>query len=112
MNIGIDIIEVKRIEKLIKNKRFLNKIFTPQEIAYCKNKKNFSQHYAVRFAAKEAVWKAAGEKSLAHRDISIKNTQNGKPEIIFPKKFLKLQKKISISLSHTKEFAAAVAVCL
>ena len=109
MNIGIDIVEVKRIERLIKNKRFLNRIFSENEIKYCSNKKNSAQHYAVRFAAKEAVWKAFKNKKLAHKNISITNKKDGTPEVLI---FNKLQKKILISLSHTKQFAIAVAVVL
>ena len=50
--IGIDIIETKRIKKLIKNKRFLNRVFSKEEIEYCESKKNKEQHYSARFAAK------------------------------------------------------------
>lgn len=110
MSIGIDIVEVKRIAALIKNKRFLNRIFTDKEIEYCSNKKNSAQHYAVRFAAKEAVWKAIGNSNLTHKKISIRNTKNGKPEVVLPHELKNLQNKISISLSHTKDFATAVAI--
>ncbi|MCX7910461.1 MAG: 4'-phosphopantetheinyl transferase superfamily protein, partial [Endomicrobia bacterium] len=53
--IGIDIIETKRIKRLIKNKRFIERVFSIEEIKYCENKKNRAQHYAARFAAKEAI---------------------------------------------------------
>ncbi|MFN3967013.1 MAG: holo-ACP synthase, partial [Endomicrobiia bacterium] len=79
MNIGIDIVEVKRIAQLIKNKRFLKRIFSEDEIKYCSSRKNSSQHFAVRFAAKEAVWKALSDKKLTHKDINITNKKNGKP---------------------------------
>ena len=61
--VGTDIIEVARIEKLIKEKgdKFLNKIYTQREIDYCESKgPNKYQHYAGRFAAKEAITKAIG----------------------------------------------------
>lgn len=116
MNIGIDIEEVARFQKLVRNKRFLEKVFTEQEIRYCKSKKNPSQHFAVRFSAKEAAWKALSEflhktkKKLSHRDIGVKNNMTGKPEITLPREFLKISKKLALSLSHTRTHVVAVAV--
>lgn len=107
MEIGIDIVEVKRIARLIKNKAFLAKVYTPQETAYCSNKKMKAQHFAVRFATKEAVWKALGKESVALRDIEVKNLSNGKPVVLIKNK---PAKNISISLTHTTNYAAAVAV--
>jgi holo-[acyl-carrier protein] synthase len=77
------------------------------------SKKNAAQRLAVRYAAKEAVWKALSAVKrgpLSHRDISVKNGPDGKPLVILPAVMKKLQKKIRISLSHTKEYAAAIAV--
>ncbi len=107
MNIGIDIVEVGRIAKLIKNKAFLKRVFTAQEMAYCSAKKNKAQHFAVRFAAKEAVYKALGQAALALTDIGVKNQPSGKPEV-----YIKGKRKsgIAISLTHTDSYAAAVAV--
>src|SRR3989339_1511684 len=108
---GVDIIEIRRIKKtILTNKRFLKKVYTPSEIAYCNSKKNKWQHFAVRFAAKEAVWKALGKKDIWHRDIMVKNAEDGKPEVILSQKYKKLQNKISLSLSHTDEYAAAIAI--
>jgi len=107
MKIGIDIIEVKRVAKLIKDKAFLNRVYTPREIEYCKNKKNFAQHYAVRFATKEAVWKALGKNNIPLRDISVTNKSSGKPEAVVQGK---KRKNIDISLSHTDNYAVAVAI--
>ena len=113
MEIGIDIEKVSRINKLIKNKRFLKKIFSEEEINYCMSRKNAAQHFSVRFAAKEAVWKALSsvkKGSLTHKDISIKNNPAGKPVVILPAIMKKLQKNICVSLSHTDEYAAAIAI--
>ncbi len=107
MEIGIDIVEVNRIAKLIQNKAFLKRVFTPEEIAYCSKRVNKSEHYAVRFAAKEAVWKALGMSGISLKNISVKNRPNGKPEALIKGKKMK---DISISLSHTENYAAAVAV--
>ncbi|MEW6040770.1 MAG: holo-ACP synthase [Elusimicrobiota bacterium] len=113
MEIGIDIEKVTRINKLIKNKRFLNRLFTEDEIKYCLVKKNAAQHFAVRYAAKEAVWKALSsveKKSLTHKDIKIKNTSDGKPMVILPQALKNIQERVGISLSHSEDIAVAVAV--
>jgi holo-[acyl-carrier protein] synthase len=107
MKVGIDIVEVNRIERLIKNKHFLEKIYTKEEIRYCTGKKNKGQHFAVRFAAKEAVWKALMEKKVTHKDIGVKNMLTGRPEVFIKGK---KRKNIDISLSHTKEHAVACAI--
>lgn len=108
---GVDIIEVKRIKKLVSSSpRFTNRIFTKEEIKYCRKKKNKWQHFAVRFAAKEAIWKSLGNMGMALRDIGIKNTQEGKPCPVLAPKFKKYEKHISVSLSHTAEYAVAFAV--
>ncbi len=108
--IGIDIVETKRIKKLIQNKKFLLRVFAEEEILYCENKKNKEQHYSARFAAKEAVWKAlCGKYKIKLKDIVVKNLANGKPEIeIKDKKIPKI--KLEVSLSHTKNYAVAVCI--
>jgi holo-[acyl-carrier protein] synthase len=115
-SVGVDIEEVNRFKRLIRNKRFLARVFTPQEIKYCSGKKNKAQHFAVRFAAKEAVWKAASHefkgkgRAIGHRDIGVKNAMDGKPEVMLPTRLARLAKKIFISLSHTDNYALATAV--
>ena len=113
--VGTDIVEVIRIGKLIRNQKFVKRIFTPEEIRYCQNKKNSAQHFAVRFAAKEAVWKALGSGSpaqgISHKEISVRRTPSGQPFILLSPRLKKFEKKISLSLSHTKEYAVAVAIC-
>ncbi len=110
MEIGVDIVEISRIARSVKNPRFLTRVYTPREVAYCRSRKNSAQHFAVRFAAKEAVWKAVGEPKLLHRDIQVRNRANGKPEVIFPGKFSKLARRVSISLSHGRDYAVAMAL--
>ncbi len=108
---GIDIIETKRIKKVIAgNKAFLKRVFTAREIAYCESKANKYQHYAVRFAAKEAILKALGSKGIALIDISIKNLDSGKPEAVLSGQLHKLEKNIVVSLSHCNEYAVAQAI--
>ena len=111
--LGIDLIEIKRIKRLIKNKSFLNRVFSKEEISYCEKKVNKHEHYAARFAAKEAVWKSlAGEYKIALKNIVVQNINNGKPVVKL--KSIKVKKlkrlKIEVSLSHTKDYAVAVAM--
>jgi holo-[acyl-carrier protein] synthase len=84
--IGTDIVEIYRIKDAVEKwgERFLKKIFTENEIAYCNKKKDPYPHLAVRFAAKEAVIKASSllrDKRLAFHDIEILNEPSGKPFI-------------------------------
>src|SRR5580698_4223218 len=110
MDIGVDIVEIDRISKSVRNPRFLARVFTPQEVTYCRARKNSAQHFAVRFAAKEAVWKAVGHPKLLHRDIQVRNRSDGKPEVIFPAAFRHLTRKVMISLSHGRDYAVAMAI--
>ena len=123
--IGTDIIEVCRIEKLIKDKgyKFLNKIYTQIEIDYCESKgPSKYQHYAGRFAAKEAVFKASSSwyskdkfNLLKFKDIEILNTyepeaiNNGKPKVNILNHDFSID-KIHLSISHVKEYAIAFVV--
>ena len=106
MLLGIDLIEVKRIGRLIRNKSFLERVFTPVEIEYCFLKKKSAQHFAVRFAAKEAVWKALGKKNVTLKDISVRNLPDGAPRVTVKGKSVP---GLSVSLTHTDDYAAAVA---
>ena len=83
---GVDIIEISRIEKAIERQgeKFLNTVYTENEIQYCESHKiNKFQHYAARFAAKEALYKALSEiipkENLEWTAFEITNDENGKP---------------------------------
>jgi holo-[acyl-carrier protein] synthase len=113
--LGVDIVKINRISRLI-NKwgdKFLNRVFTEKEIAYCQNKIRTLEHFSVRFAAKEAFIKMLGTgKGLSWLNIEIRNNAEGKPEIKISGKALVLSrnmgiKKIHISMSHEREYALA-----
>jgi holo-[acyl-carrier protein] synthase len=115
--IGIDLIEVERIRKQLANgDRFKDRIFTPDEIAYCESKKNKAQNYAARFAAKEAFFKALGtgwRGGLAFDQVEIVSDSLGKPEIRLHGKAEQLITEkgitnICVSLTHLKDIASAV----
>ena len=107
MKIGIDIEEVKRFKALIKNRAFLSRVFSPEEINYCLSKKNSAEHFAVRFCGKEAVWKALSNFKIQITSVSFKNLNSGKPVVLINNK---KKSKIQISFSHTKTVVAAVAI--
>ena len=122
MNItcGTDIIEIERIKKLINDSKnqALDKIYTKKEQEYCESKKMVKyQHYAVRFAAKEAIFKAISDKledkfEISWNDVEILNDKNGRPSVNFVRKKIKGIKGIEISLSHCKEYAVANVVAV
>ena len=86
--------------------RFLTRVFTAEEIAYCRGKKQLWQHFAVRFAAKVAVWKAFDRKARL-KDISVSRDADGKPGVLFKGKPLA---GFKLSLSHSERYALAVAI--
>lgn len=118
LGIGTDIIEIDRIKKSIDDygNHFLNKIFTQTEIDYCSKKANKYQHFAARFAAKEAVFKAISsgwQEAVGWKDIEIMNEPTGMP-IVNPKgklkSFLSENKNLKISISHSNNYVTSVAI--
>ncbi|HTB99772.1 MAG TPA: holo-ACP synthase [Ferruginibacter sp.] len=119
IGLGIDMIEVERIATNIgKDAGFKELVFSKNEIEYCETKANKFEHYAARFAAKEAFFKAMGTgwmSGTAFNEIEIKNDENGKPELILLGETAVVVNqngaiKISVSLSHLKTFASAVVI--
>ncbi len=117
--IGTDITEIRRIEKAItRNKNFINKLFTKNEMDLWE-KKNFKLEFiAGRFAAKEAISKALGTgiRDFNFKDIEVINNELGKPQVILKPKAEDIIRKISqsykihLSISHEKEYAIAYAL--
>jgi holo-[acyl-carrier protein] synthase len=117
--IGTDIIETSRVEeKLRRTGGLKNRVFTPREIAYCEAKAKSAQHFAARFAAKEAFLKAIGtgwRGGYRFVDIEILNNEQGKPELVVRGKVKDfcVENGITgfhVSLSHIKDLAKAVVV--
>jgi len=117
---GVDIIEISRVKDSIENlgDSFLNRVFTKKEIEYCEGRgKSKYEHYAARFAVKEAVFKALSEAvddkySITWKDIETLNDEQGRPkvEVLFVKSS-KIE-SIDVSISHCKEYAIANVVVL
>ena len=121
--IGTDIVNIKRIDKILKKKgsNFKKKFFSTTEIIYCDNKKNSSSFYAKRFAAKEAFTKALGtgiNKDVSLKNIEIFNDVLGKPKIklsgrvdnFLKKKIKKKRYNIYLSLSDDAPWAQATVI--
>ena len=120
MNIktGIDIIEVERIRNSIEKlgEKFLKEVYTDAEIEYCQNTKMMMyQHYAARFAVKEATFKAIwnildAKNSITWKNVETINDINGKPHINFvnvDEKILQKIQSIDVSISHIEKLAVA-----
>lgn len=108
MELGVDLVEIRRVKSLARrNGKFLARIFSPSEIAYCKAKKNPWPHFAVRFAAKEAVYKALGKAEVPLTAISVKRGPDGRPSVKINGKAVR---GLKLSLSHGREHAIAFAV--
>ncbi|MCI9365577.1 MAG: holo-ACP synthase [Clostridia bacterium] len=117
---GTDIIEIERIKKIINETEngFLNRVYSKNEIEYCESKQKVKyQHYAARFAAKEAIFKAISNNlkdkfEISWKDAEILNDENGRPEVKFINKKIEGLESIEISISHCKEYAVANVVAV
>ena len=115
--IGVDIIQVKRMERWCSNNALLRRYFHPDELAAIGLQKNAAQSLAARFAAKEAFGKALGTglTNIVLKDIMILNNENGKPELLmFASAKAAFEKsganKAFVSLSHEREYAVAMVI--
>ena len=114
---GIDITEVSRIAAAIARygDRFLNRVYTPREIEYCRSKRNANERFAARFAAKEAAMKAIGtglRHGVTWHDVEVGREPGGRPTILFTGKAAEFaaqlgMKRVALSLTHTEETAMA-----
>jgi holo-[acyl-carrier protein] synthase len=119
---GIDLVDCPRIEEMINRhgERFINRIFTSAEQAYADKNKNRVEKYAGRFAAKEAILKLIGtgwRGKIAWTDIEVINNSSGQPQVTMDGEVKKIAEKlgiteVSISITHTANFAIASAVAL
>jgi holo-[acyl-carrier protein] synthase len=120
LGLGTDLIETGRVEESIKRfgERFLERIYSPGEIAYCKRKKNAAESFAARFAAKEAGAKALGtgiSRGVTWKEFEVKREASGKPSLHLSGRAAELAgamgvRRIQLSLTHSREFAWAVVV--
>lgn len=110
MELGVDIVEIPRIKSLARrNKKFLPRVFSQAEIDYCLSKKDPWPHFAVRFAAKEAVYKALGRADVTFNAISVSRDKKGRPLVTIKGR---PAKRLKLSLSHGRDHAVAFAIKL
>ena len=119
---GIDLVDFPRIGQMVERhgERFMNRIFTPAEQAYAESNKNKTEKLAGRFAAKEAILKLLGtgwRGKIAWTDIEVINNRAGQPQVTISGEVEKIAgklgiKHISVSITHTANFAIASAVAL
>ena len=117
---GTDIIEISRVKESIEstNEKFCERVYTEKEREYCENKKMQKyQHYAARFSAKEAVFKAISDElenkfQISWKDIEILNDEKGRPYVNILNNKIQNIEDIDISLSHCKQYAIANVVVI
>ena len=122
VGIGTDIIECLRIAQMIERhgELFINRVFTPHEIQYCQSRKLATQHFAGRWAAKEAILKAIGtgwRRGISWRDVEVRNEPGGKPVVALRGGARDVIENLSIgqvlvSISHCRSHATAYALAL
>jgi holo-[acyl-carrier protein] synthase len=122
LGIGTDIVECLRIAQMIERhgELFIGRVYTDHEIEYCRARKAATQHYAGRWAAKEAVMKALGtgwRRGLGWRDIEIRNAAGGKPVVALRGGARDLieslgVRELLITISHCRSHATAYAIAM
>ncbi len=120
LGVGTDMIEIERMQASLDRfgERFLEKIFTPGEIAYCMRKKNAAESLAARFAAKEAGAKALGtgiSRGVSWKEIEVRRQPGERPELFWSGRAAERAremgvKRVSLSLTHSRELALAVVI--
>ena len=119
VGIGVDIVEVDRIEKALSNsKSMARRVFSDDEIEYCGGQKNLFQHFAGRFAAKEAALKALGtgwQKGIRWKDVEVISGPLGKPQLVLHNEALRIFEESGatsgcVTISHAEKYAVAMVV--
>lgn len=120
VGMGVDIVETARIQETVERhgERFLRRVFTPKEIAYCQRQRNRYERFAARFAAKEAAMKALGTGwrwGVTWQDFEIANQPGGKPCLLLSGRALEFYRslggsRILVSLTHTAAYGVAQVV--
>jgi holo-[acyl-carrier protein] synthase len=122
IGIGTDITECLRIARMIERhgELFIERVYTPEEIKYCQNRKQATQHFTGRWAAKEAILKAIGtgwRKGISWRDMEIRNEPGGKPTVGIRGGVKDVVEQLGITdihvtISHCRSHATATAIAV
>lgn len=120
-SIGVDMLEIARMEKtLARRPSFAARVFTQAERTYCERTARPAQHYAARFAAREAVLKALGtgfSRGIGLADVSVVNNEAGRPEVVLSGRAAEVAqeqgiREVALSISYTHDVAVASAVAM
>ena len=122
IGIGTDITECLRIARMIERhgELFIDRVYTPEEIRYCQSRKQSTQHYAGRWAAKEAILKALGtgwRKGISWRDMEVRNEPGGRPIVAVRGGAKDVVEQLGIAdifvtISHCRSHATATAIAV
>jgi holo-[acyl-carrier protein] synthase len=122
IGIGTDITECLRIARMIERhgELFIDRVYTPDEITYCQSRKQATQHFTGRWAAKEAIMKALGtgwRRGISWRDMEIRNEPGGKPVVAVRGGMKEVVEQlgvceIQVSISHCRSHATAIAIAI
>ena len=122
IGIGTDITECLRIARMIERhgEMFINRVYTPEEVRYCQSRKQATQHFTGRWAAKEAILKALGtgwSQGITWRDVEIRNEPGGKPVVAVRGGAKEVVQqlgiaKLLVSISHCRTHATAYAIAV
>jgi len=122
LGVGTDITECLRIARMIERhaELFVNRVYTPEETRYCQTRKQATQHFTGRWAAKEAVLKALGtgwRRGISWHDIEIRNEPGGKPVVVLRGGAKEAADqlgatKVLVSISHCRSHATACAIAV
>ena len=122
LGLGTDIIEIVRIGQMIERhgELFLNRVYTEEEITYCQRRKESYQHFAGRWAAKEAIMKALGTgfiRGIRWQEVTVQSQKSGKPIVKLLGGAGEYAKKLGIeeillTISHCRSYATATAIAV
>ena len=119
--IGVDMLEIERMERVLARRpNFVRRVFTEEERAYCDRTARPAEHYAARFAAREAVLKALGtgfSSGIGLRDVSVTRDESGRPRALLAGRAAEIAREqgireIALSISHTRDVAVANALAV
>lgn len=119
--IGVDMLEISRMERVLERRpNFARRVFTEEERAYCERSARPAEHYAARFAAREAVVKALGtgfSDGVGFRDVSVSRDESGRPRAVLTGRAAEVARErgireIALSISHTHDVAVANAIAV
>lgn len=120
IGVGVDIVEIERVREVLQRQqdRFIRRVFTEAEQDYCRAHRDPVPHYAARFAAKEALFKALGTgwaKGVSWRDAEVARASMGAPVLMLHGEAQKLSQSLGtraahLSLSHSRELAVAIVI--